>query len=289
MPNTTNFNFPTPADTDLVKDGASAIRSLGNSIDTAFVDLKGGTTGQVLSKTSNTDLDFTWVAQDDSNAIQNALLTTTGDTIYASSASTPARLGIGSTGQVLTVSAGGVPTWATASGGGSTWTLLNSGGTALTGATTITVSGISAQDKIMIFVFEASSANAGATISVRFNSDSGGNYYPFGGYNEATGSQYDQLGLYSGAAGDRFILGRIENDAAGRVSGSAFIQNATATSGVKMVNFLGTGGNFAAGGNQRNYFGWGYYNSTSAISSISVLTNTGNFDNGTVYVYTSAS
>jgi hypothetical protein len=58
MPNTTNFNFPTPADTDLVKDGALAIRDLGNSIDTAFVDLKGGTTGQFLSKNSNTDLDF---------------------------------------------------------------------------------------------------------------------------------------------------------------------------------------------------------------------------------------
>ncbi len=43
-------------------------------------------------------------------------MTTTGDTIYSSSGSTPARLGIGSTGQVLTV-AGGVPTWATPAGG----------------------------------------------------------------------------------------------------------------------------------------------------------------------------
>jgi hypothetical protein len=44
-------------------------------------------------------------------------MTTTGDTIYSSSGSTPARLGIGSTGQVLTV-AGGVPTWASPAGGG---------------------------------------------------------------------------------------------------------------------------------------------------------------------------
>jgi len=43
-------------------------------------------------------------------------MTTTGDTIYSSSGSTPARLGIGSTGQVLTV-AGGVPSWATPSSG----------------------------------------------------------------------------------------------------------------------------------------------------------------------------
>lgn len=64
MPSTTNFGWTTPADTDLVKDGASAIRTLGNGIDTSFVDLKGGTTGQILSKNSNTDLDFTWIAND---------------------------------------------------------------------------------------------------------------------------------------------------------------------------------------------------------------------------------
>ena len=44
----------------------------------------------------------------------DGILTTTGDTFYASSGGTPARLGIGSTGQVVTV-AGGVPTWATPS------------------------------------------------------------------------------------------------------------------------------------------------------------------------------
>ena len=61
MPTTTNFGWTTPADTDLVKDGASAMRTLGNGIDTSLVYLKGGTTGQILSKTSNTDLAFTWV------------------------------------------------------------------------------------------------------------------------------------------------------------------------------------------------------------------------------------
>lgn len=60
MPTTSNFGWTTPADTDLVKDGASAIRTLGSAIDTSMVDLKGGTTGQVLSKNSNTDMDFVW-------------------------------------------------------------------------------------------------------------------------------------------------------------------------------------------------------------------------------------
>ena len=64
MANTTNFNWETPDDTDLVKDGAAAIRTLGSAIDTSLVDLKGGTTGQILSKATNTDMDFTWIAND---------------------------------------------------------------------------------------------------------------------------------------------------------------------------------------------------------------------------------
>jgi len=51
------------------------------------------------------------------NVIANSLLTTTGDTIYASGASTPARLAIGTSGQTLTVSAGGIPEWATPAAG----------------------------------------------------------------------------------------------------------------------------------------------------------------------------
>ena len=73
-------------------------------------------------------------------------MTTTGDTIYSSSGSTPARLGIGGTGDVLTV-AGGVPSWAApASGGG--MTLLST--TALSGTST-TVSSIS-QDYVNLFI-----------------------------------------------------------------------------------------------------------------------------------------
>jgi len=77
MANTTAFGWDTPDDTDLVKDGAAAIRTLGNSIDTSMSELKGGTTGQVLSKTSNTDMDFTWIEQDDSTIAFNAQTGTT--------------------------------------------------------------------------------------------------------------------------------------------------------------------------------------------------------------------
>jgi hypothetical protein len=98
---TPNFNWPVPTSTDLVKDGATAIEALGDSIDASLVDLKGGTTGQVLAKASGTDMDFNWVAQDDSNAIQNSIVDAKGDLIAASANDTPARLAVGANGETL--------------------------------------------------------------------------------------------------------------------------------------------------------------------------------------------
>jgi hypothetical protein len=58
------FGWEEPDDTDLVKDGAAAIRTLGNAIDTSMGDLLGGTSGQILSKASNSNMDFTWITND---------------------------------------------------------------------------------------------------------------------------------------------------------------------------------------------------------------------------------
>ena len=51
--------MPTP--TDLVTDLPADFEVFGQAVDTSLADLKGGTTGQVLSKNSNTDMDFVWV------------------------------------------------------------------------------------------------------------------------------------------------------------------------------------------------------------------------------------
>jgi hypothetical protein len=83
---TTNFGWDIPQSTDLVKDGATAIAALGQDIDTALIDLKGGSTGQVLSKTSGTDLDFTWVEQDDTTLAFNAQTGTTYTLVASDSA-----------------------------------------------------------------------------------------------------------------------------------------------------------------------------------------------------------
>jgi hypothetical protein len=111
---TSNFNWQMPTNTDLVSQLPADFEVFGQAVDTSLADLKGGTTGQVLKKNSNTDMDFVWGT--DTAGMTNPM-TTTGDTIYSSSGSTPARLGIGTTGQVLTV-AGGVPSWATPAAGG---------------------------------------------------------------------------------------------------------------------------------------------------------------------------
>jgi hypothetical protein len=140
---TTNFGWDIPQSTDLVKDGATAIAALGQDIDTAFIDLKGGTTGQVLAKASNTDLDYSWVAQDDSNAIQNAIVDAKGDLIGATAADTPARLAVGTNGQVLTAdstAATGLK-WAAAASG-STFAgcvLTNTANISLSNGTTTTL------------------------------------------------------------------------------------------------------------------------------------------------------
>jgi len=54
--------MPTP--TDLVTDLPADFEVFGQAVDTSLADLKGGTTGQILSKTTNADMDFTWIAND---------------------------------------------------------------------------------------------------------------------------------------------------------------------------------------------------------------------------------
>ena len=105
-------------------------------------------------------------------------MTTTGDTIYSSSGSTPARLGIGSTGQVLTV-AGGIPSWATPAAGGG-MTLINSGGTALSGTSTSITSIPSTYKHLYCVVINASISGGTTYYSLRLNNDSTTGNYQFG-------------------------------------------------------------------------------------------------------------
>ena len=171
---TSNFGWTIPSDTDLVKDGASAMRTLGNGIDSSMADLKGGTTGQVLSKASGTDMDFTWVAQDDSNAIQNAIVDAKGDLIAATGADTPARLAVGTNGYVLTADSTASTGLAWAANSATSMTLLST--TSITASSSITVSSISGSYTRLIVFVENFALNATGNVQIRFNGDSGSNY-----------------------------------------------------------------------------------------------------------------
>jgi hypothetical protein len=228
-----------------------------------------------------------------SSAIQTQLdaktakstLTTTGDIYYASSANTPARLGIGSTDQVLKVT-GGVPVWATPAGGGANWSLLNAGGTALTGATTITVSGISGKDKVLILVSGASAGN-GDYMGIRMNTDTGTNYAGFGTRADPGGSYSAQMFVGTNfTANDQIPFGTMANDSSSTLSGYVLFSGCNA-SGVKTYTMhQGRKNNDGTGG--QIYWLGGYYNSSDTTSSVSIVSNGSNFDAGTIFVYTSA-
>jgi len=273
-----------PTSSDLVTDLPADFEVFGQAVDTALVDLKGGTTNQVLAKNSDTDMDFKWVT--DATGMTNPM-TTTGDTIYSSSGSTPARLGIGSTGDVLTV-AGGVPSWAAPAGGGKNWSLLNAGGTNLTAASTITVSGISGADGILIGISGASTTNAGFSGTFRFNTDSGANYNNFSveSYAPTTYS----AGIFT--AQPRLNITSVQISSSGNNAGCAltgylFISGANA-SGVK--TYWGAMGTDQVSGsiNGEQRFVGGLYTGSSAISSVSFVSDNGNFDAGKIWVYTTA-
>jgi hypothetical protein len=61
---TTPFNWQMPTNTNLVADLPADFEVFGQAVATSMADLLGGTTGQILSKATNTDMDFTWIAND---------------------------------------------------------------------------------------------------------------------------------------------------------------------------------------------------------------------------------
>jgi len=61
---TSNFGWQMPTPTDLVTDLPADFEVFGQAVDTSMADLLGGTTGQILAKASNTNMDFAWITND---------------------------------------------------------------------------------------------------------------------------------------------------------------------------------------------------------------------------------
>jgi hypothetical protein len=264
MANTTNYSWETPDDTDLVKDGAAAIRTLGTAIDTT-------------------------VFNNASAAIAKTIVDAKGDIIAATAADTVARLAVGANDTVLTAdssTATGLK-WAAPAGGGANWSLLNAGGTALTGAATITISGISGKDKIFVLISGASSATTTDILGFRINTDTGNNYSDYGGFvNNPASYGTNVVNEFNNPNTDYSFIGRTSTNATSKLSGFILITGCN-SSGVKMYNYL-TGGNTGGGDNQRFSSGGGVWNNSATVTSFSLRMNSDNFDAGTVFVYASA-
>jgi hypothetical protein len=160
MATTTNYGWTTPDDTDLVKDGAAAIRTLGSSIDTT-------------TKNLNPE-------------------TTTGDIAYRSAtANTNTRLALGTAGQVLTVNSGATaPEWAAPASGGKVLQVVsatNATSTSIASASfndtslSVSITPSAATSKVMVLVtqgWQSSRSDSGMDFAFRLNRDSTTVYAP---------------------------------------------------------------------------------------------------------------
>ncbi len=253
MATTTNYGWTTPDDTALVKDGASAIRSLGSSIDT------------------------TLKAQIDAQ-IPDSLLTTKGDIIAATAASTPSRLASsavnGDVLQVDTSTATGLKWAAPASGG---MTLIST--TTMTGASTITVSSIPATYndlRLVIRNFKPSNDNGRA--DVRFNGDSNARY---------TGPDYATSQFTRVFGSTEITTGIVGNDNS-VANGLTIITipdyaNTTTWKWVQLASFSTDSTTTTSVVWQIQY---AVYNQTGAISSVSFVNPAAsNFTSGSILCY----
>lgn len=209
------------------------------------------------------------------SGIQATTLTTTGDTIYAPSANVAARLGIGSTGQVMTV-AGGVPSWATPAAAGG-MTLIASG--SLGTGSNFTVSSIPQTYKdIRLYLFNWSASGNGDLVW-QINATTSNTYYQQSSSNGATNT----TGV--NGSGYRLSSGTVDGTQTTNM-GCMQILNYADTTAFKPIIAQALTWQNGAPSYREAWTGGGSYAAITAVTSILLEPeSTSTFDGGTYALY----
>jgi hypothetical protein len=199
----------------------------------------------------------------------DGLLTTTGDTFYASAAATPARLGVGSTGQVLTV-ASGVPSWATPTSGG--YTQLATG--SLSGSS-ISLTSISQDYKDLVLYLQNTALSSGAGLRFTFNNNTNAYY----------GHTYIQNGTVTGSGASGLAYGYLGDFPGYQDSTSVTMRIPNYTYASSRPHYFAHGGQYPSNAGAMAIMIFGSINNGTAVTSLQLFPSTGTFSNGTYYLF----